>query len=101
MEVKATMPLYELVLRYEDREEMRLTERPASIGEVLQIGYDEWQVVLEREPSDVQATAAFLCELTKEQRARAEKMRAEDAERRERIDRRAERQKRIDRDLLG
>ena len=99
MEVKAPMPLYELVLRYEDREETRLTGRPLSIGETLQIGYDEWRVVLEREPSDVRVTAAFVCELTKVQRARAEKMRADDAERRERIDRLAVRQERIDRDL--
>ena len=93
------MALYELVLRYHDHEECRLTDRPPSIGETLQIGYEEWQVVLEREPSDVRATAAFLCELTAAQRARAEKMQADDAERRERMDRLAERQRRIDEDL--
>ena len=95
------MPLYELVLSYQDREETLLTDRPLSIGETVLIGYDEWQVVLNREPTDVRATAAFFCELTRAQRARAEKMQADDAERRERLDRLERRRKRIDRDLLA
>ena len=78
------MPLYELVLRYDDREELRLTDRPHSVGDTLQIGYDEWNVVLEHEPRDALSAAAFLCELAQAQRARAEKLRADDAERRER-----------------
>ena len=87
MEVKAPVPLYELVLRQDDREEVRLTDRPLSVGDTLQIENDEWNVVLEREPSDVRATAAFLCELAQAQRARAAKMQADDAERRERMER--------------
>ena len=95
------MPLYEIVLRFDDREETRLADRPRSVGETFQIGYDEWEVVLAREPSDVRATAAFLCELTTAQRARTEKMRVDDAERRERVHRLVPGQKPNDRDLAG
>ena len=91
------MPLYELVLRYDDREELRLTDRPPSVGDTLLIGYDEWNVVLEHEPRDALARAAFLCELAQAQRARAEKLRADDAERRERVARVAQRPKRLGR----
>ena len=79
------MPLYELVLCYPEREEVRLGERPLSVGQTFGINYDEWEVIWEREPADQRATACYLCVLTGEQRARAEKMREDDAAQRERI----------------
>lgn len=84
MEVDLPVPLYELVLRFDDREEIRFTDRPLSVGEILQMDYRDWQVVSKRAPSEVQARAAFPCELAEAQRARAEKLLADDAERRER-----------------
>lgn len=51
------MPLYELVLRYDDREEIRLTVAPFPAA--------KQQVVSKRAPSGDQAKAAFLCELAR------------------------------------
>ena len=83
----AAVSLYELVLRYPDREEVRLTDQPVAVGDTFEIDYEEWFVVEENEPENRRATARFLCERTKEQRALAAKMQADDAQRRVRIQR--------------
>jgi hypothetical protein len=81
------MPMYELVLRFPDgREEIRVTDGHVALGTILEIDYADWTVVLERDPEDIRAIARYLCELAKEQRSRAVKMRADDAERRQRLE---------------
>ena len=81
------MPLYEIVLRRADgTDEVRVTDRRPAVGETLRIGNRSWQVVLERDPADVRATARFLCELTREQRARTRAAREQDATMRRRMD---------------
>jgi hypothetical protein len=79
------MPFYEVVLRYPDRDELRLTDEPLVPGETVDIAGDRWSVVLERDPVDVRATARFLCELTVSQRERAKRMRAFNREIQERL----------------
>jgi hypothetical protein len=74
------MPLYELVLRYEDRDEIRLTDRPVSVGQSVEIAGESWTVTLERDPEDGGATAQFLCELTLSQRQRAKRLQTLNAE---------------------
>ena len=81
----SAMPLYEIVLCFPDREEVRLTDSPVTVGERVSISGDEWSVVVEREPEDIRATARFLCELTKQQRERDRKVRDADAARRRRL----------------
>jgi hypothetical protein len=83
------MPLYELVLQFPDgREEIRLTDEPVAVGDTVAIRGASWEVVapaLTRSAAEIGATAGFLCELTREQRARAVEMRLEDEQRRFRI----------------
>lgn len=79
------MPLYEIVLCFGDRAEVRLTDCPVAIGERLRIDYKDWHVVLERTPADMQATARFLCVLTKEQRYRVASMSAGNGALREKL----------------
>ena len=81
------MPFYEVLLRYEDRDELRMTDRPLVVGETLQIAGESWTVTLERDPADIAATAQFLCELTFSQRERARRAQAFDAEMHERLGR--------------
>jgi hypothetical protein len=39
------MPLYELVLCFADREEVRLTDRPPGVGDTVSIDGRPWQVI--------------------------------------------------------
>jgi hypothetical protein len=64
-----------------------------AVGQTFVIGNRSWSVVLEREPTDVQATSRFLCELTMAQRGRTVAARGRDAEIRRRakeVERRAD-----------
>jgi hypothetical protein len=38
------MPVYEVVLRYEDRDEVRLTDRRPDLGSMIQIAGTHWTV---------------------------------------------------------
>jgi hypothetical protein len=91
------MPLYELVLQFPDaREETRFTDRAVAVGDMLSIADQRWEVVastIARSPHEMRVTAAFLCELTREQRARAVEMRLEDDERHFRVAERARRRR--------
>jgi hypothetical protein len=51
------MPLYELVLCFADREEVRLTDRPPGVGDTLGIDGRRWQVVRAEGP------VRYACEL--------------------------------------
>ena len=77
--------LYELVLRWPDSEEVRLTDQPLAVGDTFQIGYDEWVALAEAPAENPRATARLMCERAKAQRALAAKMQADDAARRRRI----------------
>jgi hypothetical protein len=79
------MALYEIVLRYPDRDEVRVTDRPLPEGEVVEIDGTSWHVVLDREPADIRATARYLCRLSEAQRERARGMRAGECARRVRL----------------
>ena len=79
------MAIYEVVLRYPDRDELRFTDRPLPTDRLVKIAGETWSVTLEREPADIAATARFLCELTTSQRERAQEMQALDREMRERM----------------
>lgn len=59
------MPLYELVLRFPDREETRFTDRPVTVGGAVSIGKSLWEVIAStdaRSPSSLPVEAAFVCE---------------------------------------
>ena len=79
------MALYEIVLSYPDRDEVRLTDQPAAVGDRVVIDYDDWIVVEARKPEDIRATARLMCELATSQRTRAAKMRTDDKARRSRF----------------
>jgi hypothetical protein len=55
------MPLYEIVLSFPDREEVRLTDEPVSVGDTIQIDHVPWRVLFERDPRNRFATACYLC----------------------------------------
>lgn len=79
------MALYEVVFRYPDRDEVRLTDRPLPEGEVVELGGTSWHVVLDREPADTRAAARYLCRLSEAQRERARGIWAGDSARRVRL----------------
>lgn len=79
------MALYEVVFRYQDRDEVRLTDRPLPEGEVVEIGGTSWHVVLDREPADIRAAARYLCQLSEAQHERARGVRAGECARRVRL----------------
>lgn len=81
------MALYEVVLRYSDRDEVRLTDRPLPEGEVVEIEGKTWHVALNREPAEIRATTRYLCQLTEEQRERARTMQESDGAMRVRLER--------------
>jgi hypothetical protein len=64
------MALYEIVLSFEDRDEVRVTDRRPVVGEVLEIQGRSWEVTFERAPVDIRATARFVCERTVSRRER-------------------------------
>lgn len=54
------MAVYEVVLRFQDREEVRLTDRPLDVGNTLAIEGREW-FVESREAKRGRAAARFIC----------------------------------------
>jgi len=80
------MALYEVVFRYPDRDEVRLTDRPLPEGEAVEIGGTSWHVVLDREPGDIRAAARYVCRLSEAQREQARGVRAGDSARRVRLE---------------
>jgi hypothetical protein len=54
------MAVYEIVLRFDDREEVRLTDRPVEVGSSLQIIGSEW-LVQRCEPRAERDGARFIC----------------------------------------
>jgi hypothetical protein len=72
------MAMYEVVLRFPDRDEVRLTDRPIEVGGTLEIGGSGWLVESE-DPHDGRAAAArYICvelrERSHELRARSSKL---------------------------
>jgi hypothetical protein len=55
------MPLYEVVLLWDDDDETRLTDRELTIGETLEIGAERW-IVEREEPAERREVAMrFVC----------------------------------------
>jgi hypothetical protein len=68
------MAVYEVVLRFPDRDEVRLTDRRLELGATLEIERSGWLVESE-EPHDGQAAARFICvERSRESRASSSKL---------------------------
>ena len=71
------MALYEVVLRFQDRDEVRLTDRPLEVGGTLEIVGSGWLVESE-EPHDGQGAVRFICvelrERSRELRDRSSKL---------------------------
>jgi len=82
------MPVYEIVLQFADREELRVTDRPVAMGDELEILGKSWTVVGEREPEENRASGRFVCEMTNAPRSQAIEMRIEDEELRHRLEER-------------
>ena len=66
------MAVYEVVLRFLDRDEVRLTDRPIEVGGTLEIEGSGW-LVESKEPQDGQAAARYICV---ERRERSRELRA-------------------------
>jgi hypothetical protein len=54
------MAVYEVVLRFEDREEVRLTDRPLTVGSSVEITGTEW-LVQRFEARRKQVAARYIC----------------------------------------
>ena len=54
------MAVYEVVLRFDDREEVRLTDRPLEVGSSLRITGSEW-LVQRCEPRAERDGARYIC----------------------------------------
>jgi hypothetical protein len=54
------MAVYEVVLRFEDREEVRLTDRPLEVGGNIRITGSEW-LVQRCEPRSEHDRARYIC----------------------------------------
>jgi len=54
------MAVYEVVLRFQDREEIRLTDRPLEVGSHFQIAGNEW-LVQRREAGAGRASVRYIC----------------------------------------
>jgi hypothetical protein len=55
------MATYELVLWFRGKEDVRITDQPASIGETLVIDNMKWLVEAQDLPRDPNATARYIC----------------------------------------
>ena len=54
------MAVYEVILRFDDREEVRLTDRPLEVGRSLRITGSEW-LVQRCEPRTERDGARYIC----------------------------------------
>jgi hypothetical protein len=55
-----TVAVYEVVLRFQDREEVRLTDRPLDVGSELRIAGSRW-LVEGQEARDGRADSSYIC----------------------------------------
>jgi hypothetical protein len=55
------LPLYEIVLRYADHEEVRLTDDPPAVGEEVEIAGRVWVVGEPELVRDLHAEARYVC----------------------------------------
>ena len=46
------MPLYEIILDSGERQEVRLTDHPPSVGEILELHGTQWKIVGTLDPSE-------------------------------------------------
>jgi hypothetical protein len=70
------MPLYEVVLRYPDRDEVRLTDQVLRAGETVSVAGDLWRVTTNGRPRDKRASAGFVCEPALDARERERRAQA-------------------------
>jgi hypothetical protein len=56
------MAVYEVVLRFDDRDEVRLTDRPLEVGSNVRITGSEW-LVQQCEPRGERDGARYICVL--------------------------------------
>jgi hypothetical protein len=63
------MAVYEVVLRFQDREEVRLTDRPLEVGTTVQIGGQRW--VVEGRDAERGQSVRYLCVEPRERRSAA------------------------------
>jgi hypothetical protein len=53
--------VYELVLWFQGKEDVRITDQPVSVGQTLLIDDIKWLVEAQDLPRDPNATARFIC----------------------------------------
>ena len=53
--------MYELVLWFQGKEDVRITDQPVSVGQTLLIDDIKWLVEAQDLPRDPNATARFIC----------------------------------------
>jgi hypothetical protein len=54
------MPVYEVLLRYQDHEELRLTDKPLEVGSHVQIAGGNW-LVESQEAKEGREVARYIC----------------------------------------
>jgi hypothetical protein len=55
------MPLYEVLLKRDDDEEIRLTDRALQVGETLTIAEQRWQVQRQEPAKQADAEVRYVC----------------------------------------
>ena len=70
------MAVYDVVLRYQDREEVRLTDRPLEVGSELELAGSRW-LVQSQEARNGHADMSYICVEVRE-RARIPRARSSD-----------------------
>jgi hypothetical protein len=69
------MALYEILLRYDDRDEVRLSDSPLEVGSTVEIAGSAWLVQSKRARRGRRRSARYICvearENSREPRARA------------------------------
>lgn len=56
--------LYEIVLSFSDRDELRVTDRgPYTVGETIRIDEREWVIVRQERPTDPSAVTRYICKV--------------------------------------
>ena len=53
--------MYELVLWFQGKEDVRITDQPVSVGQTLVIDGIKWLVAAQDLPRDPNATARYIC----------------------------------------
>lgn len=56
------MPLYELVLKWDDEQEVRLTDKPLTVGKVLKLHGLDWKVTQEVPPTTSDIDRRYLAQ---------------------------------------